>query len=119
VTFSPGAHDLIDADIGDQTIEEDHCSSISRYIPGTTAEDIERAATDPDYSVSDLLEAGPTDWTLDGVGIVDESGETCHDVEHSSISFVQIDGAEYLDPPNVQPSYRPQPRYSRKCIIDY
>ena len=119
VTFSTGSRELIEAELPDDETADDGPVEPSHFAPGTTAEDIEKAATDPDRSVSKHLQGGPDGWSLDGVGVVDERGESRHDVENVGVSYVQIDGAEHLDPPNPQPPDRPRRRTADTDLNDY
>lgn len=84
-----------------------------------TVKDVQEAAADPDKSVNDHLEGGPEGWSLDGIGIGDEENESCHDIENSGVSYVQINGSEHIDPPNPQPPDQPLPRRESTQISDY
>jgi len=102
VTFSPGATELIDSELPTND-EGDVIEVPAEYKRGVTLEDVQEAAADPEQSVNDHLEGGPEGWSLDGIGTVDEEGESRHDIENSGVSYVKIDGAEQIDPPNPQP----------------
>jgi hypothetical protein len=91
----------------------------AKYKRGVTIEDVQEAAADSDKSVNDLLDGGPEGWSLDGIGVVDEDGESRHDIENAGVGYVQIDGAEQIDPPNPQPPDRPQVKVSDSCLTDY
>lgn len=55
-----------------------------------------------------------TDWCDDFRCV-----ESRHDVENVGVSYVQIDGAEHLDPPNPQPPDRPRRRTADTDLSDY
>lgn len=99
VTFSPGANEIINSERADSSRIPELESS--RWKPGVDETDIEEAATDPDKSVSDLLE-GAEEWTLGGVGVVDEDGEDRYEIDRAGVQYVQVDDARDLDPPAQQ-----------------
>jgi len=118
VTFSPGATELIDSEIPTDD-DSDVVEVPAKYKHGVTIEDVQEAVSDPDKSVNDHLKGGPEGWSLDGIGTVDEDGESRHDIENSGVSYVQIDGSEHVDPPNPQPPDRPMVKTSDTNLTDY
>lgn len=118
VTFSPGANELIAAEL--PTDDDGEVIEIpARYKRGVDIEDVKETVRDPEKNIEDLLNGGPEGWSLDGIGMVDEDGESRHDVENSGIEYVEIEGAEHLDPPNSMPPDRPVRQTNRKCLSDY
>ncbi len=118
VTFSPGATELIDSELPTDS-EGDVVEIPAKYERGVTLEDVQEAAADPERTVNDYLEGGPEGWSLDGIGTVDEEGESCHDIENTGVSYVKIDGTEYIDPPNPQPPDRPKRTTTDATLTDY
>jgi hypothetical protein len=117
VTFSPGATELIDSER--QTNEDGDIIEVPAECKhDVTLEEIKDAAADPSQSVGDFLKAGSEGWSLGGIGTVDEEGESCHDIENSGVSYVKIDGAENLDPPNQLSSNRPIRRTTEVTLSD-
>jgi hypothetical protein len=115
VTFSPGANDMIDADRDDdQDDTEDGDADLDDpgslgYVPGTTEDDVRRAATDDDRSVSELLDDPSDGWSLEGVGRVDDDGEEIHRVEQDPVRYDSVEDYSDLDPPEHIPFRRPRP----------
>lgn len=119
VTFSNGAQEFISADLDDGGADPtDLPDAPARYKPGVTPEDIEAAASDPDANVSDYLEEDQ-DWSLEGIGVVDEDGEDRYDVENTGVTWIDIDDASHLDPPSVQPTATPVPRSSKSSLDSF
>jgi len=118
VDFSNGAQELIDAELEDG--EEIESDTPEQPDPDrwATEEEIEEIAADPDRSVSDELPE-QDGWELDGIGIVDRDGETRHEVENTGVEYIQIDGAEHLDPPKMLPPDRPKPRSNRATLGEF
>jgi hypothetical protein len=120
VTFSPGANELIEEDRDVEELESGDLDEVPpRWKPGIESADIEAAASDPECSASDLMDNPEQGWQLDGVGIVDDDGESRFEVKHSGVEYGTIEGAEHLDPPNPQPSGRPEPRTTKCSVLDY
>jgi hypothetical protein len=119
VTFSPGASELIDIEQPDTDDSGDLPEPPARYKRGVTVDDLKEAASDPAKSVGDHLEGGPKGWSLDGIGTIDEEGESHHDIENSGVPYVQINGSEHIDPPNQQPPDRPKVKTSDTSLTDY
>jgi len=118
VTFSPGANELIETELPTDD-DGDVIEIPARFRRDVTVEELEEAAADPDRSVGEYIEGGPEGWSLDGIGTVDEDGESRHDIENAGVSYVEIDGAEHIDPPNPQPPDRPTVKTSDTSLIDY
>ena len=106
VRFSNGANEMIRRDYEAQGYHHgagtDVVSEVGgSWAPGTTKEMIQEAAADPDRSPAEYLERidDGGSWSLAGVGRVDDDGETVYEVENKSVRYIEIDGAESLDPP--------------------
>ena len=91
---------------------------ILKYAKNKIKDEIEEIKNDSDKSISDLS-SGQDIWQFDGIGIVDRDGETRHSVESGGVEYVQIDGAEHLDPPKQYPSDRPQPRTLERSLNNF
>ncbi|MFY4815490.1 replication protein [Haloarcula sp. AONF1] len=107
VRFSTGANEMIRRDAEAQGYNHgsgvrDAVSEIGgSWKPGTTKEKLQDAAADPDRSPAEYLESvgDGGSWSLEGVGRVDNEGETVFEVENKTVKYLEIDGAESLDPP--------------------
>jgi hypothetical protein len=112
VDFSNGAQELISAEQDD----DGKCE----------AEVVEPSGTDrwssENYSDRSALDTPPEQdccWEFDGIGIVDQNGETCHSVENAGASYVEIDGAGHLDPVKKLPPDRPTPVFTCSRITEF
>jgi hypothetical protein len=112
VDFSNGAQELIATD---RDSENDRAPVSER---AADEPDIETLAED---STSSVIEELPeqSNWEFDGIGIVDEDGETSHSVENKTVEYIQIEGAEHLDPPKRLPPDTPVPRLNPKKLGDF
>ena len=119
VTFSPGANELISEARDDLDDRKEPPDIPAHYNIGTSLEELQEAVEDPERSISDYLEGGPQGWTLEGVGVVDDDGEECHEIKHEGVHYVKIRPSEHLDPPNVQPPDRPNQRLETVELVDY
>ena len=90
-----------------------------RFQPGTEVEYLQDAAEGPERSVGNYLDGGPEAWSLDSVGVVDEDGKTWCDVENVGMEYVEIDGADYLDPPSIQFQSSLKKRLSKSSLCSF
>lgn len=118
VDFSNGAQDLIDAGLDNQGEVELDDLELLDSERWASEDEIEELVTDPNRSVSDALPEHD-EWELDGIGIVDRDGETRHAVESKGVEYVQIDGAEHLDPIKHLPPDRPKPRSNKSTLAGF
>jgi hypothetical protein len=111
VTFSTGASEYIAADLddGDDRGDELDGPPEGGWLPGTTADDLERAAADPKQKASDYLDAEPS-WSIEGIGRVDLDGETVTKLNRSGVVYREIVDSSHLDPPKDAGRATPVPR---------
>jgi hypothetical protein len=119
VRFSTGANEMIRKDreqVEDDELDQEPSGDGSTYglRDDVTVEEIE----DPETDVSELMD-GETDWSLQGIGRVDEDGETVYDAGKSGVEFVTIEDARHLDPPKQLPPTPPQPRVTETELSEY
>jgi len=109
VRFSNGANELIDAELdSDANVLRKESTGWKR---GTTEEDLREAVDDDEQSVADYVD-GERDWSLEGIGRVDEDGEDVFKIDRAGVEWVALEDASHLDPPAQQPASRPRPRTS-------
>lgn len=114
VRFSTGANELIQAD-RESYVDYRPGAGVSGPVTSSwsneaTEEKINDAVEDPDRSPAEYLErSGPAGWTLEGVGRVDDEGETVFDVDTDTVRYLEIAGAEGLDPPKKYSADVPEP----------
>jgi len=86
---------------------------------------VEKSGFDPDADdPAETVHGAPVEpiegrWSIEGVGRVDESGESLYDIHRNGLQYAEIEDAQHLDPPNPQSSDRPQPRISKSSLTDY
>ena len=113
VRFSTGANEMIDRQRSDSETPDDEPVMV------------EKTGFDPEADApSETVEGAPVEpiegrWSIEGVGRVDESGESLYDMHRSGVRYAEIEESEHLDPPNPQPPDRPQPRTSGIDLTDY
>ena len=114
VRFSNGANELIRSD-RDASLPEPGVGATasapvnSSWKPGTTKEKLDDAADDPDRSPTEYLENAESDgWSLEGVGRVDDDGESVFEVDTDTVRYLELAGAEGLDPPKKYASDAPE-----------
>ena len=113
VRFSTGANEMIDRELEES--DSDDCEPVMVQKTGFDPE-----AEDP----SETVDGAPVEpiedrWSIEGVGRVDDSGESIYDMHRKGVEYAEIDDAQHLDPPNPQPSDRPQPWTSETALSDY
>jgi hypothetical protein len=108
VDFSNGAQKMISADLDTESEPSNTDESINMDCEGqwATEEEIQEVETDPEKTISDLS-TDRSSWQFDGIGIVDNEGESQHSVQDSGVAYVSIDGSEHLDPPKKLPPNSP------------
>jgi hypothetical protein len=113
VRFSTGANEMIDQQRPDSETPDDDPVMV------------EKAGFDPEADdPSETVDGAPVEpiegsWSIEGVGRVDESGESLYDMHRNGVQYAEIDEAEHLDPPKPQPPERPKPRLSKPVLTDY
>lgn len=112
VRFSTGANALIERELD----HEDEDDSGPVVIPNPEFDPEVDATSETDTKPFEVVEGG---WTLEGIGRVDEAGETVYDLQQRGVKYEKIDGAEHLDPPNQQPPDRPIRRTTAASLKDY
>lgn len=111
VDFSNGAQELISTERDDGDKGEAEPMELS-------AADRQSGKSNLDQSASDAL-LDEDCWEFDGIGIVDQDGETCHSVEGEGVGYVEIEGSEHLDPPKRLPPDRPSLPQSDSTLADF
>lgn len=120
VRFSTGANEMIRRDRDEPQRVETTGPVNPGWKPGATSEKIEKAVADPDRSGTEWLEKPDEgNWSLHGIGRVDDDGETVFEIEQSTVQYREIHGAESLDPPKKLPSDRPQPPSTDSKLTEY
>ena len=99
VRFSTGANELIDRELDD---EENDLETVA--VPNPSFDPEKDSTPETDEKPVEVVNEG---WSLDGIGRVDRDGETIFDIQRSTVQYQEIEGAEHLDPPNIQPPDRP------------
>ena len=113
VRFSTGANEMIDRELDDSETEDD------------APDMVQKDSFDPDVDdPSGTVDGAPVEpvegqWSIEGVGRVDDSGESIYDLNRAGVEYVEIEGAQHLDPPDPQPPDKPQPRMSETTLTDY
>lgn len=85
----------------------------------------EKTGFDPEAEYpSETVEGVPVEpiegrWSIEGAGRVDESGESLYDMHRNGVQYAEIEGAKYLDPPDLKPADRPQPKVSATVLTDH
>jgi hypothetical protein len=116
VDFSNGAQELISANRdGERQGETFESPETDCWF---SEDETEELVDDPDRPMSDTLPEQDC-WEFDGIGIVDQDGETCHSVENDGVGYIEIDGAEYLDPPKQLPPDRPTPVQETTTLLKF
>ena len=109
VRFSSGANALINRELGEKQTPQ--CGSEHR---------LKLKASNESDGPTERNEEKPTqtdkNWSIRGVGRVDRTGEVIFSIQNRCVSYREIDGSEHIDPPNIQPSYRPI-RHAKKTMI--
>lgn len=120
VRFSTGANEMIRRD-RDEPRRVEAMGPVSRgWKPDATEEKIAAAANDPDRSITEWLEEPDEDrWTLQGIGRVDDKGETVFEIEQSTVQYREIHGAESIDPPKKLPPDRPKSPSAASTLEEY
>jgi hypothetical protein len=106
---------LISAEQDDGNTTRDDVEELCDTDRWSTGEEL---ANDSDQYVLDTPQK-QNHWEFDGIGIVDQEGETCHSVENTGVGYVEIAGLEYLDPPKKLPPNRPTPASDNTNISEY
>jgi hypothetical protein len=114
VDFSNGAQELISAERDDGNKREVETVKPHDTDRWSDENEVEGLANDPDCSLPDQ-----DCWEFDGIGIVDQGGETCHSVESAGVGYVEIAGSEHLDPPKKLPPDRPTPQSVDSTLGEY
>jgi hypothetical protein len=109
VRFSTGANELINLEL-----DREKNDSAETALAAESSDRVE------------ALESGSSDksraddnWTILGIGRVDRGGETVFDMQQNGVQYRRIDGAEHLDPPNIQPPDRPIRRTVESTLKKY
>jgi len=118
VTFSTGAREYIDDDRDDHDDDELDDAPAGGWLPGTTADDLERAAADPEANASNFLEEDPC-WSIEGIGRVDPEGESVYDIKRSGVQYREIEGYPDADPPPDLGPATPRPRTTESGLNDW
>jgi len=120
VRFSTGANDMIRQD-RDDSCRVEAMGPVNRgWIPDATAENIAEAASDPDHSITEWLEKSDGGcWILQGIARVDSEGETTFEIEHSTVQYREIHGAESIDPPKKLSPDSPRPQSTASVLSEY
>lgn len=109
VRFSTGANELINLELDRKESDRAEAAGVS----------------DPSDKVESLEVEGPNEsesedeWSILGIGRVDRSGETVFDMQRNGVTYRRIEGAEHLNPPNIQPSDSPVRRTVESTIRSY
>lgn len=112
VRFSTGANEVIDQELGDQ----ENIDSEPDVIPNPSFDPEVDASNETETKPFEVIDKG---WSLEGIGRIDNEGETIFDFHGNGIEYREIDGAEQLDPPNPQPPDRPIRRTNRITLDNY
>jgi hypothetical protein len=120
VRFSTGANEMIRQDRDEPSRVEAVGPVNHGWKPNATEEKITEAANDPDRSITEWLEQPDEGrWTLQGIGRVDNEGETTFEIEQSTFQYREIQGAESLDPPKQLPADRPRPPSTISSLMEF
>ncbi|WP_254279216.1 hypothetical protein [Haloarcula marina] len=113
VRFSTGANKMIDQQRPDSDTPDDEPEMVEKM-------GFDPEADDPSQTV-DGAPVKPIEgqWSIEGVGRVDESGESLYDMHRSGVQYAEIEGAQHLDPPNRKSPYRPQNVNTKTAITDF
>jgi hypothetical protein len=111
--FSTGANEIIDGELDGTETDESGPEMVQKA-------EFDLSKDDP----SDTVDGSPFEpvdgqWSIEGVGRVDDSGEAIHDLNRTGVEYVEIDDAQHLDPPDPQPPDTPQPRTTETALTDY
>jgi hypothetical protein len=106
VRFSNGANEMINSERDTDESELDDVAPVT--APKSSFDpDAENPGETVDGAPVEVIEG---EWSIEGVGRVDDSGEEIHDMHRKGIEYVEIDDASHLDPPSQQPPDTPKPR---------
>lgn len=108
VRFSTGANEVISDEIEREKTGQ---------IEGSAAEASSHVETSETKELDEM--EGRDDWSILGIGRADRSGETMFDMQRNGVKYRKIEGAEHLDPPNIQPPNKPVRRLIDSTLNNY
>jgi hypothetical protein len=112
VRFSTGANELINRELDRGESDESEPS----VFPNPEFDSEADSTTETETKPYKIVEGA---WSLEGIGRIDNEGETIFSTEREEVQYREIDGAQHLDPPNPQPPDRPLRRTTNSRLCQY